>query len=57
MTILCVSKLNVIGSNIALLPRQFQAIIWPNAEVLLIRTLGAYFNEIHMFSFKIMHLQ
>ena len=40
---------------------QGQAIIWTNAEILLIQTLGTNFSEIlieiHIFSFKKMHLK
>ena len=42
-------------------PGRRQAIIWTNAGILLIRTLGTNFSEIlseiHVFSFKKMHLQ
>ena len=56
-----VSKLNIIGPDNGLSPGQHQAIIWNNAGVLLIWTLGTNFNEIlskiHTFSFKKMHLK
>ena len=54
VTHVCVGKLITIGSE------NGQAIIRTNAELLLIRTLGAHFNEtlskIHTFSFKEMNL-
>ena len=58
---ICVSKLTIIGSDNGLLPGRHQAIIWTNAGLLLIQTLGTNFNEflneIHAFSFKKMHLK
>ena len=62
VTHICVSKLNVIGSDNGLSPGpRRQAIIWTNAGILLIRTLGTNFseiwNEIHAFSFKKMRLK
>ena len=58
---LCVSKLTIIGSNNDLSPGQCQAIIWTNAGILLIRTLGTnsseILSEIHTFSCKKMHLK
>ena len=61
VTHICISKLTIIGSDNGLLPRRHQAIIWTNAEILLIRPLGTKFNEIfiknHTFSFKKMHLK
>ena len=58
---ICVSKLLNIGSNNGLLPGLHQAIIWTNAGILLIRTLGTNFSEIiremQAFSFKKMHLK
>ena len=58
---ICVSKLVIIGSNNGLLPGRLQAIIWTNAGILLIGTLGTNFSEvlskIHIFSFKKMHLK
>ena len=57
----CVSKLTIIGSDNGLLPGRHQAIIWTNAGILLIRTLGTNFSEILSkilaFSFKKMHLK
>ena len=50
---ICISKLSIIGSYNVLLPSLCQAIIWINAGILLIRTLGTNFseilNEIHTF--------
>ena len=56
-----VSDPTIIGSDNGLSPRRRQAIIWTNAEILLIGPLGTNFNEIlieiHTFSFKKMHLK
>ena len=53
---ICVSKLTIICSDNGLSPGRHQAIIWANAEILLIGPLGTNFNEIsikiHTFSFK-----
>ena len=61
VTHICISKLTIIGSDNGLSPGRRQAIIWTNAGILLIRTLGTNFNEIwseiHAFSFKRMHLK
>ena len=61
VTYICVSKLTIIGSDNGLSPGRRQAIIWTNAGILLIGTLGTNFNEIlseiHTFSFKKMHLK
>ena len=61
VTHICVSKLTIIGSDKGLSPDRRQAIIWTNAGILLIRTLGTNFSEIlgeiHSFSFKKMHLK
>ena len=50
----------VIGSNNGLSPGRCQAIIWTNAGILLIRTVGTNFSEIlsgiHIFSLTKMHL-
>ena len=50
-----------IGSDNGLSPGRRQAIIWTNAEILLIRTLGTNHSEIlsgiHTFPFKKMHLK
>ena len=43
---ICVGKLTTIGSDNALLPGWRQAIIWTNAGILLIGTLGTNFSEI-----------
>ena len=57
----CISKLSIIGSDNVLLPGRRQGIIWTNAAILLIETLGTIFSEIwseiHAFSFKKMHLK
>ena len=49
-------KLTIIGSDNGLSPGRRQAIIWTNAGILLIRTLGTNFSEIlteiRAFSFK-----
>ena len=61
MTHISVSKLTIIGSDNGLSPDRRQAIIWTNAGILLIWTLGTNFteisSEIHAFSFKKMHLK
>ena len=61
VTHIFVSKLTDIGSDNVLSPGRCQAIIWTNAELLLIWTLGTNFSEIsietHAFSFKKMHLK
>ena len=61
VTHICVSKLAIIGSDNGLSPDRRQAIIWINAGILLIRTLGTNFSEIlceiHSFSFSKMHLR
>ena len=61
MTQICVSKLAIIGSDNGLSPGRRQAIIWINAGILLIGSLGTNFSEILMeiykFSFKKMHLK
>ena len=58
---ICVGKRTIIGSNNDLSPERRQALIWTNAGILLIRTLGTNFSEvlgeIHSFSFKKMHLK
>ena len=60
VTHICVSKLNIIGSNNGLSPGRRQAIIWTNTGILLIWPLGTNFSEmlieIHIFSFKKMHV-
>ena len=61
VTHICVSKLTIIGSDNGLSLGRRQAIIWTNAEILLIRTLGTNFSEIlseiHAFSLKKMHFK
>ena len=61
VTHICVSNLNIIGSDNGLLPGRHQAIIWTNAGILLTGPLGTNFNEIlieiHTFSLKEMHLK
>ena len=53
-------ELTIIGSDNGLSPGQRQAIIWTNAEILLIGPLATNFSEISIgiqtFSFKKMHL-
>ena len=61
VTHICISKLTISGSDNGLSPGRRQAIIWTNAGILLIWTLGTSFseilNEIHAFSFKKRHLK
>ena len=61
LTPICVSELTIIGSDNGLSPGRRQAIIWTNAAILLILTLGTNFSEIlsenRTFSFKKMHLK
>ena len=61
VTHICVSKLTTIGSDNGLSPGRRQAIIWANAEILLIGPLGINFNEIlikiNSVSFTEMHLK
>ena len=61
MTHICVNEITSIGSDNGLSPGRRQAIIWTNAGILLIRTLGTKSSEIlrkmHIFSFKKMHLK
>ena len=58
---ICISNLTITGSDNGLSPGQHQAIIWPNARILLIGTQGTKFSEmsskILTFSFKKMHLR
>ena len=58
---ICVSKLTITGSDNGLLPGRHQAIIWTNAEILLIGPLEINFSDIlidiQTFSFKKMHLK
>ena len=61
VTHICVSQLNIIGSDNGLSVGRRQAIIWTNAGILLIGPLGTNFSEIFIeiftFSFKLMHLK
>ena len=61
VTHICASKQTIISSENGLSPGRREAIIWTNAGILLIRTLGTNFSEIlseiHAFSFKEMHLK
>ena len=61
VTHICVGKLTIIDSDNGLSPGRRQAIIWTNAGILLIGSLGTNFNEIligvQTFSFKKMHLK
>ena len=56
-----ISKQTIIDSDNGLSPGRRQAIIWSNAGILLIRTLGTNFSEIlskiHTFSFKKNHFK
>ena len=58
---ICVSKLNIIGSDNGLSPDRRQVIIRTNTGTLLIRTVGTSFSEIlskiNIFSFKKMRLK
>ena len=60
-THICVGNLTIIGSDNGLSPGRRQAIFWTNAGLLLIGSLGTNFSEIlieiHIFSFKKMHLK
>ena len=61
MTHICVSRLIITGSDNGLSPGRHQAIIWPNAGILLIGPLGTNFIENSMeiltFSFTKMRLK
>ena len=46
VTHICVSKLTIIGPDNGLSPGRRQAIVWTNAGILLIRTLGTNSSEI-----------
>ena len=58
---LCVDKLTITGSDNGMSPGRHQAIIWTNAGMLLIASLGTNFSEIPIriqtFPFKRMHLK
>ena len=60
MTHICVGELTIIGSDNGLSSARRQAIIWTNAEILLIGPLGINFSEIligiQTFSLRKMHL-
>ena len=57
MTPIRISKLATIGSDNGLSPGRCEAIIWTNAGILWIRTLGTNFSKIHPSSFKKTHLK
>ena len=61
VTHICVGNLTIIGPDNGLSPGRRQAIIWTNAGILLIRTLGTNFSEIlgeiNSFSFSKIHLK
>ena len=61
VTHICVGDLTIIGSDNGLSSGRHQAIIWTNAGILIIRTLGTNFSEIvseiHTFLFTKMHLK
>ena len=61
VTHICVSRLTITGSDNGLSPGRRQAIIWTNAEILLIGPLGTKFSEnsieILTFSFTKMRLK
>ena len=57
---ICVGNLTTIGSDNGLLPGRREAIVWTNAGILSIGSLGTnfsgYFIDMHRMSFKKMHL-
>ena len=57
---ICIGNPTIIGADNGLSPSRRQAIIWTNAEILLIGPLGTNFSEIQLgiqaFSYKKMHL-
>ena len=59
VTDICVGNLTTIGSDNGMSPDRRLAIIWTNAKILLIGSLGTNFSEIlaeiHTISFKKMH--
>ena len=61
VTHICISGLTIIGSDNGLSPGQREVIIWTDAGILLIWTLGTNFSEIfskiRTFSFKKIHLK
>ena len=58
---ICISNINIVGSDYGLSPGRRQAIIRTNDGMLLIGTLGTNFKEIfieiHEFSFTNLHLK
>ena len=61
VTHICISKLNIIGSDNGLSPGRCQAIMWTNTGILLIWPSGTNFSEmlieIHTFSFMKIHVK
>ena len=61
VTHICIWKLTIIGLDDGLSPGRRQAILWTNAEILLILPLETNFSEIfieiHTFSYSKMHLK
>ena len=61
VTLICVSKITIIGSDNGLSPGRRQAIIWTRVGILLIGPLGTNFSEIlieiYTFSLKKRHLE
>ena len=61
VTHICVSKITIIASDNGLSPGRRQAIIWINAGILLIGSLGTKFSEIYIenltFSFRKIRLK
>ena len=61
VTHICVGKLTIIASDNGLSPGRRQAIIWTNAGISLIGSLGTNFSDIligiQTFSFKKLHLR
>ena len=61
VTHICFGNQTIIGSDNGLSPGRHQAIIWTEAELLLIEPLGTNFSEIlieiHTFSLQKMHLK
>ena len=58
VTNIWISRLTIIGSDNGLMPGRHQAIIWTNAGMLWIQTLGTNsLSQIHKISFKKMHLK
>ena len=61
VTLICISRLAIVGSDNGLLAGWCQVIIWTDARILLMQTLGTKFSEIlikiHTFSFKKIYLK